>query len=65
MSIDKAATNIRAQPIALNPLDVVPSAIPFDVPYGPLIADARCGRYHRPIALFSNGWRNCNCLGAR
>jgi glc operon protein GlcG len=38
MSSNKAAIAISAPLTSLNPLDVIPNEIPFDVPYGPPIS---------------------------
>jgi glc operon protein GlcG len=38
MSPNKAAIAIDAALVASNPLDIIPSEIPFDVPYGPPIS---------------------------
>jgi glc operon protein GlcG len=34
MSVNNSAIVIQAEPAPLNPLDVIPNEIPFDVPYG-------------------------------
>lgn len=36
-----AASDIRAQPPAQNPLDAVPDKMPFDVPFGAPISTER------------------------
>jgi len=67
MSTNSAATVLETQPQS-NPLDVVPDAMPFDVPYGPPIslerahavvgaafAEAKKRNWKMNIAVFDSG----------
>jgi len=37
MPFDNSGAAVQAEPTPLNPLDVIPNEMPFDVPYGPSI----------------------------